>query len=155
MMDGILFDLTPKAQEKGLGLSYEKPEGTTPLAIADETRLREILINLVGNALKYTDKGKVWVTVDTTVPHQEGIDKPMLQINIHDTGRGISQENISKLFTKFGKLTQGSFVKSAEEGGTGLGLYIAKGMIELHGGKVWVESEEGKGSTFSFTIPKA
>lgn len=154
LMDGILFDLSPKAQEKGLALTYERPKGKEPIAVADETRLREILINLVGNAIKYTDSGKVWVTVDTDVPHQEGIEKAMLQINIHDTGKGIAKDDISKLFTKFGKLTQGSFVKSAEEGGTGLGLYIAKGMIELHGGKVWAESEEGKGSTFSFTIPK-
>lgn len=153
LIDSVLFDLTPKAQEKGLELTYERPK-LDPVAMADETRLREILINLIGNAVKYTDRGKVWITIDTDVPHQEGIEKPMLQVNIHDTGKGIAKDDMPKLFTKFGKLTQGSFVKSAEEGGTGLGLYIAKGMIELHGGKVWAESEEGKGSTFSFTIPK-
>lgn len=153
LIDSVLFDLTPKVQEKGLELSYERPK-KVPTALADETRLREILMNLIGNAVKYTEKGKVWITIDTEVPHQEGIEKPMLQINIHDSGKGIAKDDLPKLFTKFGKLTQGSFVKSAEEGGTGLGLYIAKGMIELHGGKVWAESEEGKGSTFSFTIPK-
>lgn len=153
LIDSVLFDLTPKAQEKGLELTYERPK-LDPVAMADETRLREILINLIGNAVKYTDRGKVWITIDTDVPHQEGIEKPMLQVNIHDTGKGIAKDDMPKLFTKFGKLTQGSFVKSAEEGGTGLGLYIAKGMIELHGGKVWAESEEGKGSTFSFTVPK-
>lgn len=153
LIDSVLFDLTPKAQEKGLELTYERPK-LDPVAMADETRLREILINLMGNAVKYTDRGKVWITIDTDVPHQEGIEKAMLQVNIHDTGKGIAKDDMPKLFTKFGKLTQGSFVKSAEEGGTGLGLYIAKGMIELHGGKVWAESEEGKGSTFSFTVPK-
>lgn len=79
----------------------------------------------------------------------------MVQIDIHDTGKGIKKADLGKLFTKFGKLQQGSFVKSSEEGGTGLGLYITKGLVELHGGRIWAESDGKTGTTFSFTIPQA
>jgi two-component system sensor histidine kinase ChiS len=151
----ILEDLMPKAMEKGLELTFEKPSDQLPLANADEVRLREIMMNLVGNALKFTEKGRIWITAKAVPPHQEGIDKPMIEIDINDTGKGISSEDRKKLFTKFGKLQQGTFVKSSEEGGTGLGLYITKGLVELHGGSIWVEGELGKGTTFSFTIPQA
>ncbi len=151
----ILDDLMPKALEKGLKLTFEKPKEKIPKANADETRLREIMMNLVGNALKFTEKGRVWVTVKAVPAHQEGIDLPMVQVDVHDTGKGIRESDKEKLFTKFGKLQQGSFVKSSEEGGTGLGLYITKRLVELHGGTVWAEGKPGEGTTFSFTIPQA
>ncbi|MCA9390284.1 GAF domain-containing sensor histidine kinase, partial [candidate division WWE3 bacterium] len=150
----ILDDLMPKANEKNIKLEFKKPK-EMPIVRADEIRLREILMNLTGNALKYTDSGRVWLTVESLPAHQEGIDIPMVQIDIHDTGKGIKKADLGKLFTKFGKLQQGSFVKSSEEGGTGLGLYITKGLVELHGGRIWAESDGKTGTTFSFTIPQA
>ncbi|MCA9397919.1 GAF domain-containing sensor histidine kinase, partial [candidate division WWE3 bacterium] len=150
----VLDDLMPKANEKHIELSFESA-GKAPEAFADEIRLREILMNLTGNALKYTDSGKVWITAEEVAPHQMGVDKHMVQIGIHDTGQGIKEDDLKKLFTKFGKLQQGSFVKSSEEGGTGLGLYISKGLVDLHGGKIWAESKIGEGSTFAFTVELA
>lgn len=76
----------------------------------------------------------------------------MIEISVQDQGPGISEEDRNRLFQKFGRL-EGSFVASAERGGTGLGLYITKRLVELHGGKIWVESGEGKGSTFTFSLP--
>jgi len=76
-------------------------------------------------------------------------------VHVTDTGRGIAKEDIPRLFKKFGKLEKGSFVRAAETGGTGLGLYITKGLVGLHGGQIWIESELGKGSTFSFSVKAA
>lgn len=154
LAESIFLDMGPRAQEKGLKLFAKIPDDL-PMAQADEVRLREIMINLVGNALKFTDKGDVWITAEALAPKQKGVDAAMIKIGVHDTGKGVSKEQQHKLFTKFGKLQQGRFVRSSEEGGTGLGLYISKGLVELHGGRIWVESDDDKGSTFYFTIPQA
>lgn len=139
----IASDFKIKADQKGMKLSL-KIEDNLPKVRADEDKLREVIVNLIGNSLKYTDTGFVNVEALT-----EGKN---VKVSITDSGRGISKDDIPKLFNKFGRLDN-SFVTAAESGGTGLGLYIVKSIVEAMGGKVGVSSEGvGKGSTFWFTV---
>jgi signal transduction histidine kinase len=125
----------------------------TPLAdpvfvVADPDKIKEVLINLIGNSLKFTDPGgTIWVLRKTV--------GEMIMVSVVDTGVGISDQNLTTLFQKFG-LIKGSYRTNQAAGqGTGLGLYISRSIIELHQGKIWAESEgTGKGSTFAFTLPK-
>ncbi|MDY7031911.1 MAG: ATP-binding protein, partial [Thermodesulfobacteriota bacterium] len=113
-----------------------------PLAYADEHRLEQILFNLIGNSIKFTETGEVEVFAKE--------DKDQLIITISDTGIGIPPEKHEKIFESF-EQADGSTAR--EYGGTGLGLAVTKQLLELHGGTIWVDSEVGKGSTFSFTLP--
>ena len=133
-----------RAKEKELTLEFMPSKNPVPQVKADKTRISEVLSNLVSNAINYTEPGgniKVWVQTSGS----------SIVTKIADTGRGIPPEAISQLFNKFFRVT------NAMEGGTkgtGLGLYIAKSIIEMHHGKIWVESAGlGKGSTFSFSLP--
>ncbi len=135
----------PQAKERKVKLTYTKPTKKLPLVLVDKFRIGEVISNLVGNALNYTASGgsvdiSLEVTADEVITH------------VKDTGQGIPQAAIPKLFTKFfrvsGVLEQGSK-------GTGLGLYISKAIIDMHKGKIWVDSVVGKGSNFSFTVPRA
>jgi len=117
-----------------------------PKIKADPDKVRRVLRNLLDNAIKFTDRGRV--TVDA---YEKG---KFVKITIEDTGRGIAEEDLQRLFKKFGRL-ESDFVTAAEAGGTGLGLYISKALVEKMGGKIEVESEVGRGSTFSFTLPIA
>ena len=140
----LMDEMQSKATEKGISLNFLHPTGPLPMAMADAERFPEILQNLVGNALKFTmASGRVSVDVKEK--------DNMIEISVADTGVGIRQEDMPKLFTKFGRLDS-SYVAAATNGGTGLGLYITKNLIELHGGKIWVTSEVGKGTTFIFTL---
>src|SRR3989344_2075389 len=130
-----LEELKPLLEEKGIVVSYEA--GDIPLALADSTRLREVMINLIGNAIKYSPKGgKIFVTHE--VSGRELITR------IKDTGYGISPEARKKLFGKFYRV-QTSVTKDIP--GTGLGLFIVKQIVEKMSGRIWVESREGEGST--------
>ncbi|NTV31616.1 GAF domain-containing protein [candidate division WWE3 bacterium] len=157
IINEVIIELTPKAEERKLELSFNQPIGPFPNGLIDEEKFREILVNLVGNSIKYTPAGKINVSMElspkpsSTTETQE-IKNQYIWIEVTDTGQGIAQEDMTRLFKKFGKLEQGSFTKTAETGGTGLGLYITKSLVELHGGKIWVQSEVGKGSTFSFSV---
>jgi signal transduction histidine kinase len=131
-----------KAKEKGIELVFEKPEKKLPLVKVDVRRFNEAFCGLVDNAIKFTDKGLVTVRL-----HQEG---DFLVVSVIDTGRGIPKEEIDKLFQKFYRVENA--LNFGTEG-SGLGLYMAKLIIEAHGGKIWIDSELGKGSTFSFTVP--
>jgi signal transduction histidine kinase len=113
--------------------------------LADETRLRQILVNLVDNAIKYSFP-RSEVVVDFKAQGDE------LVTSIADTGVGITQGQIERIFQKFGRIYNPMSVQS---GGTGLGLYIVKRLVESHGGRIWVSSREGKGSKFSFSLPIA
>ena len=104
--------------------------------------MTQVLINLVGNAIKFTDTGEVVITANAT----DG----SFQLSVRDTGPGISIADQAKLFQEF---QQADNAITRKKGGTGLGLAISKRIIEMHGGKIWVESEVGQGSTFSFTLP--
>jgi PAS domain S-box-containing protein len=135
-----------KAAEKGLELTYFQEDDVPTTLIGDEIRLRQILINLLGNAVKFTEKGEVVLSVSSS-PLQG--DKVMLHFAVKDTGIGISQENLGKLFRSF---TQVDSSTTRYYGGTGLGLAISRKLVEMMGGEIYVESTPEKGSTFYFTI---
>jgi len=135
-----------KAAEKGLELTYFQDDNVPTMLIGDEIRLRQILINLLGNAVKFTEKGEVVLSVSSS-PWQG--DKVLLHFTVKDTGIGISQENLGKLFQSF---TQVDSSTTRYYGGTGLGLAISRKLVEMMGGEISVESTPGKGSTFYFTI---
>jgi signal transduction histidine kinase len=113
-----------------------------PTGHGDERRLAQVLLNLVGNAIKFTDKGEVAIKATTA----DG----SFTVAVCDTGPGIDSADQAKIFEEF---QQADNSATKRKGGTGLGLSIAKRIIEMHGGRIWVESEVGKGSTFAFTIP--
>ncbi|UCG22998.1 MAG: hybrid sensor histidine kinase/response regulator, partial [Chloroflexota bacterium] len=109
---------------------------------ADRTRLTQILLNLMGNAVKFTESGSITLSLKDR--------NGTLLVSVQDTGIGIRQEDIPAIFEQF-RQVDGSLTRKA--GGTGLGVPISRSLVELHGGEMWVESEPGVGSTFSFTIP--
>jgi len=146
LIEQVVKDMLVQSQAKGVDLTFLKSPQKLPPVLMDTDRTREILVNLTGNALKYTpNQGRVEISVKE--------QKDGVKVSIHDSGKGIAKEDIPRLFQKFGRL-EGSFVSSAEAGGTGLGLYITKGLVELQGGKIWAESEKGQGSTFNFILKK-
>jgi signal transduction histidine kinase len=113
---------------------------------ADRIRLRQVLNNLVSNAVKFTEQGEVRV-----LAHADPENNQVL-IQVRDTGIGIAEEHLDAVFEQF-RQVDGSSTRRA--GGTGMGLTITRHLIEMHGGRIWVESTLGKGSTFCFTIPIA
>jgi GAF domain-containing protein len=138
---GVHATLRPLAAEKGLEFMTEVP-ADVPLAWGDGGRIAQCLMNLAGNSLKFTKHGKVAIHVQ----QENGV----LRYSVTDTGIGIPPDKIGSLFTEF-KQTDATI--ASEFGGTGLGLSITKKFIEMHGGRIWVESEPGKGSAFRFEIP--
>jgi polar amino acid transport system substrate-binding protein len=134
-----------KLQEKGVQFHLEPSPDIPSVLLGDPLRLGQILINLTGNAVKFTNNGEVRVSI--TLDKLEG-DIVLLRFAIADTGIGLSQSEIDKLFRPF---TQADSSITRKFGGTGLGLTISKRLVELMGGKIWVESTPGLGSTFLFT----
>ena len=150
----ILSDFNQKIIEskKDIQLIYEPDDETNDIIInADRNRLYQVLSNLLNNALNFTNKGSITIIVKRKRGTRNGNDNDEVLIRIKDTGIGICQEMIPKLFTKF--------ATKSIAGGTGLGLFISKNIVEMHGGKIWatnnnVDNEiESKGSTFAFTLP--
>jgi signal transduction histidine kinase len=133
------------ANNKALYLALEIDDAL-PMALADSHRLRQVVINLVSNALKFTEEGGVTIRCVLLDRYD------MLHISVHDTGIGISPAALDYIFEAF-RQADGSTTRRF--GGTGLGLTIARKLIELQGGEVAVESTVGQGSTFSFTLPVA
>ena len=129
------------AANKHIGLKVEMPN-ELPQGWGDERRLTQVLLNLVGNAIKFTDKGEVVIAASAT--------NGSFLVAVRDTGPGISKSDQGKIFDEF-QQADNSLTKA--KGGTGLGLAIARRIMELHGGRLWVESEVGSGSTFTFTLP--
>jgi PAS domain S-box-containing protein len=155
-VESALDLLATRASEKRLDLLYEIADGTPALVCADATRLRQILVNLLGNALKFTERGEVLLSVGLTgempgaaLRAADGDRAPVeLLFSVRDTGIGIAPEGIARLFRSF---TQVDASTTRKYGGTGLGLAISQRLAELMGGRMWVESEPGRGSTFYFT----
>lgn len=141
--------LAASAAQKGIDLAFLVDESVPSLIQGDPVRLRQALINLLGNALKFTEEGQVVVTVTSTARTE---DRCELQFAIDDSGPGIPAEFMGALFEPY---AQAEASTARRFGGTGLGLPIAKRLVDLMGGRIAVESEVGKGSTFSFTLPIA
>lgn len=136
-----------KAEEKGLLLKTDIQEGVNNAAIGDPTRLHQVLLNLTGNAIKFTEKGMVTIQLKT-VP-VDG-DKMMAKFCVSDTGVGIGEDRLEIIFDSF---EQAYSDTTRKFGGTGLGLSISKKLVEIQGGEIWAESQKGKGSQFYVTIP--
>ncbi|MBK8987480.1 MAG: GAF domain-containing protein [Chloroflexi bacterium] len=141
MANDVIATAAPLAEAKKLAL-YCNIDDDVDIVEADRTRLRQVMWNIVGNAIKFTEKGHVALNLQ--------MRNNNLLVAIEDTGIGIKEENVSIVFEQFRQI-DGNLNRSA--GGTGLGMPITKKLIELHGGEIWVESAVGKGSTFWFTIP--
>ncbi len=143
-ISSVLDELKSLADEKSVKTIYEPPAGL-PKALADADRIKEVMVNLVGNAIKYMGgSGTI------TITHE--IKEGKIITRVADTGLGMSKEAQAKLFQKFYRVQT---EKTRDITGTGLGLFIVKQIIEKMGGEIWVESEEGKGSAFSFSLPEA
>ena len=137
--------LAAKAHEKGLELSCHVNQDVTAALVGDPARLLQITVNLGENAIKFTDKGEVVIRVETEKEEESSI---LLHFTVSDTGIGIPPEKTAAIFESF---TQADGSSTRQYGGTGLGLAISKQLAEMMGGRIWVESEPGKGSTFHFT----
>ena len=151
-LDEVVTALAPAAENKGLKIEFQgstiSSEGrkvlSEPMKIrADKDRIKEVIANLIENAIKFTKEGSVTGTISG--------DNNFITLCIEDTGVGIPEVEIPKLFKKFYRVDN-TFTR--EVGGTGLGLYIARSVIEKFGGKIWAESQMGKGSKFCFTLPR-
>jgi two-component system phosphate regulon sensor histidine kinase PhoR len=144
IVDTVADLLAPQLKQKELELSLNLPAGL-PGVYVDIRQIERVFINLVGNAIKFTpEKGKI------TIRAKDIDDK--IQIDIEDTGTGIAQSDLEKIFDEFYRVDN---IVNQSLKGSGLGLTLVKYIVEAHKGKVWVKSQLGKGSIFSFTLPKA
>jgi PAS domain S-box-containing protein len=140
--------LSVRANEKGLELAVRIAPEVPLRVVGDPLRLRQVLINLVGNAIKFTERGEVVLTVESAPQASNGAEGRVLRFSVRDTGIGIAPEKCEAIFQSF---TQADSSMTRRYGGSGLGLTIARRLVELMGGRIWVESEAGHGSTFHFT----
>lgn len=146
LASSVVENLTKNAQSKGLQLVLAHAPEKLPKVVCDSNKLHEVMMNFVDNAVKYTKAGNVNIQLEA---------KPagMVTFSVKDSGMGISKDDMGRLFQKFSR-AKGSFL--VQPGGSGLGLYVAKKIIDVHEGKIWAESAgAGKGSTFAFSIPIA
>jgi two-component system sensor histidine kinase VicK len=144
-LESTLADVMPAARSAGIKLYLDKPSEVLPAVLLDPKRLAIVLVNIIENAIRYNiENGEVIVKVEP-VPQ-----KPFIEISVKDTGIGIPADALPKLFGKFYRADNA--VKSETEG-SGIGLYIARGIVRAHGGDIWAESELGRGTTVRFTLP--
>ncbi|MEO7363724.1 MAG: response regulator, partial [Gemmatimonadaceae bacterium] len=146
-LDETVRLLAPRAHEKGLELAYQIASDLPFAVVGDPGRLRQIILNLTGNAIKFTPAGEVVLRVEQGV---SDTSEMLLHFSVCDTGIGISQDKQATVFEAF---TQADASTTRRFGGTGLGLAIATQLVTLMGGRIWLESELGHGSTFHFTLP--
>jgi signal transduction histidine kinase len=151
LISSVVEDFKNDIQKKGsnIKLFYEPQDHPSLILEADKGRLTQVISNLLSNAIKFTNQGGGTIFIATsTIPqqiHNNDIDKKVL-VSIKDDGTGIDPSMMSRLFTKF--------ASKSETGGTGLGLFISKSIIEAHGGRIWAKNNaDGKGATFTFTLP--
>ena len=142
--------LKPQADVKSIQIEVEVPE-QLPAVHGDQDKIEQILTNLIGNSIKFTPEGgKILITAKLFSKERGGAYGDFVAVSVKDTGIGIPPEHLDSIFEKFYQV-ESSLHRSVS--GTGLGLAITKGLVEAHQGKIWVESEVGKGSTFTFTLP--
>lgn len=146
-LDETIASFAPRAHQKGLELACRVSPGVPAQVVGDPGRLRQILVNLLGNALKFTTQGEVVLRVEDEARTGERVT---LHFSVSDTGIGIAPETQARIFESF---TQADSSTTRRFGGTGLGLAIAARLVELMDGRIWVESEPGAGSTFHVTLP--
>ena len=151
-LEETLDVLAPKAAEKALDLAYQMDDGIPVQVQGDVTRVRQVLTNLVSNGIKFTSDGEVVILVKSQpgATGPDGAGALELQFSVRDTGIGIPASRLDRLFKSF---SQADASTTREYGGTGLGLAISKRLVELMGGRMWLESAPQKGSTFNFTLP--
>jgi len=150
LIELTVSSLRPQADVKTIKIISDIPEGL-PSVNGDKEKIEQILINLIGNAIKFTpEAGSIYVTATPLSDERKGGVGHKIAISVKDTGVGIPEEHLNSIFDKFFQV-EGSLHRSAS--GTGLGLAITKGLVEAHQGKIWAESEVGKGSAFTFTLP--
>ncbi len=137
----ICSSLEPVARDKGLGFRMDIG-GDVPEFQFDREKIARVIYNLVNNALKFTDKG--WIAVALSSSHNTVV------VNVSDSGPGIDESDLARIFRQFEQVEN---LNDRKGGGTGLGLAISREIVERHGGRIWVESSPGKGSTFSFLLP--
>lgn len=141
IVENVVATLHATASAKGLSVSIAWPEGLEPVYM-DPVRISQVLYNLINNAIRYTDEGSVSVTVSRS-------DLETI-VSVSDTGRGIPEDELQTIFNEFYQMAR---PKGEVGGGKGLGLAIAKRLVQLHGGRIWAESRVGQGSTFHFSLP--
>jgi PAS domain S-box-containing protein len=146
LLEEVAEMMAPRAEEKGLDLVVHYPVGSPRLFIGDGDRIRQVVTNLMGNAVKFTSKGHVLVSVECTATEGASAE---VKVRVSDTGIGIAPDKIGILFQQF---SQADGSTTRRFGGTGLGLAISKKLVELMGGSIHLESKEGEGSTFGFTL---
>jgi signal transduction histidine kinase len=129
------------AETKKLALKTDVAK-RLPVCLGDEQRLTQVLLNLVGNAIKFTDTGEVRIVANAANSH--------FTVSVTDSGPGIPQDQLTRVFDQFHQVDNSN---TKAKGGTGLGLAIAKQIVEMHGGRIWVESTLGKGATFQMELP--
>ena len=150
LLDGVFELIRPLASDKKLAFTYNIQESIQHSLHSDPARIRQILLNFLSNAIKFTDKGSVTLYLKEEVIFVSGLRTPMLRFEVVDTGMGISEESKSHLFREFSQV-DGSY--SRRFAGTGLGLAICRRLTDMMKGNIGVHSEVGKGSTFWFSIP--
>lgn len=144
-VESALDLVAPRAAEKQIELACWIDRGVPQILVGDVTRLRQIVVNLLSNAVKFTAQGEVFVSVN-----QYKGSNPLLRVTVRDTGIGIPADRLDRLFQTF---SQADSATTRQYGGTGLGLAISRRLVELMGGRIWVESQLGHGSLFHFEIP--
>lgn len=147
LLERLVAFWSPRAQERGLALNLRMTPETPAWVMADAVRLRQILFNLVGNALKFTDSGAVEVIVHAT---RRSPAEARVRLSVRDTGPGIAEDQVPRLFDRF---SQADRSDERRHGGAGLGLAIVRQLVELMDGRVWVETELGTGSIFHVELP--
>ena len=146
-MENLGSLVTVKAQEKkDLEVLFATDADVPRFLVGDSLRLGQVLLNLCGNAVKFTETGEIVVATRVKSQSSDGLE---LQFSVNDTGIGLTEEQIGKLFQSF---SQADTSTTRQYGGTGLGLTISKRLVEMMGGKIWVESTPGEGSQFHFTV---
>jgi signal transduction histidine kinase len=141
VVHSVFGAVEPLASEKRLAFKVEVAPDL-PAGRGDERRLTQVLLNLVGNAIKFTDQGEVSIKASSA--------NGSFTVAVRDTGPGIGADDQGRIFEEF---RQADSSITRKKGGTGLGLSISKRIVEMHGGRIWVDSMPGQGSTFSFTVP--